>query len=112
MTLGELEELERLEAAATKGPWFPCKFDDLSAMSSRGVSTRPLGPEEGGAGDWKKGLGASLIAATYMQAAPYVIDAHNTDDEVEVNYRLIAAMRSSLPDLISLAKKGLAVESE
>ena len=112
MTLDELEELERLEAAATKGPWFACEFDDMMAMSSCGVSTRPLGPHEGGIGDWKKGLGALLIAVTYMRAAPYVIDAHNTDDEADVNHKLIAAMRSSLPELIQLAKKGLTVDNE
>ena len=111
MTAAELEELERLDAAATGGPWFVCQMDDARGSSALGISTRPLRPGEGGSGDWP-GLGALMIAVTFMQTPPYVIDAHQADEQVDANAALIAAMRSKLPELIQLAKKGLEAGGE
>jgi hypothetical protein len=52
-------------------------------------------------GSWP---GDEIVAACLIQDPPYVIPA---DDRFEENAAMIAAVRSALPELIRLARRGL-----
>jgi len=103
MTLEELETLEALERAASAGPWYVRQLDDELRMGAIAVSTRP---DTGANEDMRSGTWPSseVVAACLIQSPPYVLPA---DDRFEENAELIAAMRTSLPELIRLARLGL-----
>jgi hypothetical protein len=103
MTLEELEALEALERAASTGPWYVRQLDDEMRMSAIAVSTHPdtAANEDMRSGTWP---GSQVVAACLVQSPPYVVPG---DDRHEENAQLIAAMRTSLPDLLRLARLGL-----
>ncbi len=104
MTDDDLDVLAALDFAATPGPWFIRNLDDEMCQGARAVSTRPdTGANESmRSGRWP---GAEIVAACLIQAPPYVIPADGREEE---NSALIAAMRNALPELIRLARIGMA----
>jgi hypothetical protein len=99
-----LDALEKLDQAASKAPWFVEQLDDevcmgLVAVANRQPPVTPLGGR-----DWQ---GDHVIAACLVQSPPYVVPA---DDRWAENAALIAEMRNALPELIRLARIGLAQE--
>lgn len=103
MTFEQLEALEALERIASAGPWYVRELDDEMCMGAYAVSTKPdTGANEGmRSGTWP---GSEIVAACLIQSPPYVVPA---DDRYKENARLIAAMRSALPELLRLARRGL-----
>ncbi|MBS7695665.1 MULTISPECIES: hypothetical protein [unclassified Chelatococcus] len=103
MDEADLDQLERLAAQATPGPWFVRFLDDIHAMSAVAVATRPAtgGGKSMRFGEWPSG---EVIAACLIQEPPYVVP---TDERYDENAALIAAMRNALPELLRLARLGL-----
>lgn len=119
LTDEELAELERLEQAATAGPWYPHATDDEVFMNARYVSTEP-GPtmrrvklsdgehvidvgkwtHDGAQGmaDGNKDQAQSdkVVAVTLLQA-PRLADPDQCDENTE----LIAALRNAAPRLLA-----------
>lgn len=98
----DLDALTELERAATPGPWHVRFLDENHAMCAVGIATEPdTGEHEDMAtfNSW----GPELLAATLIQAPPYVVLEDRRWDE---NARLIVAMRNALPQLVRLAKIG------
>ena len=106
MTPDELNQLVALEQAATPGPWYVRKLDDEACMGACAVSSRQdTGQNESmRSGAWP---GEEIVAACLVQSPPYVVPA---DDKHEENAKLIAAVRTALPELLRLARMGLAPE--
>jgi len=104
MTNEDLDALEALEQSASKAPWYVRQLDDDLCMGACAVSTRPdTGKNESmRSGAWP---GEEIVAACLIQSPPYVVPA---DDKFEENARLIAEMRTVLPELLRLARLGLA----
>lgn len=102
----DLAELAGLDAAATPGPWFVRQLDDAHAMSAVTVSTAPdTGRDESmRAGGWP---GGDIVAACLIQAPAYVVPR---DERYDENAALIAAVRTALPELLRLARLGLAAD--
>ena len=108
MTQDDLEAIAALDAAATPAPWHVRFLDDERCMSAVAISTQPdTGSHESmWTGGWP---GEEIIAATLIQAPAYVIPSDNRWHE---NANLIAVMRSTLPELLRLARLGLAAEQK
>jgi len=72
-------------------------------MGAYAVATTPdTGANESmRSGAWPS---ADVVAACLIQSPPYVVTA---DDRHEENAKLIAAVRTALPELIRLARIGL-----
>ena len=106
MTSDELNRLAALEQAATPGPWYVRELDDEACMGAFAVSTRQDtgGNESMRSGAWP---GKEMVAACLVQSPPYVVPA---DGRHEENAKLIAVMRTALPELLRLACVGLAFE--
>ncbi|CAH1667740.1 hypothetical protein [Chelatococcus asaccharovorans] len=106
MDKADLDQLDGLAAQATPGPWFVRLLDDAHAMSAVVVAT--TADTEGGksmrAGEWPS---REVVAACLLQAPPYVVPG---DDRYDENAALIAAMRNALPELLRLARLGLAAK--
>lgn len=105
MTRGDLDELERLAVAATPGSWFVRTLDDEHCMGAVAVSTTPdtRADQSMRFGKWPSD---EIVAACLIQQPPYVVPA---DDRYEDDAALIAAVRTTLPELLRLAKIGLNV---
>ena len=103
MTEAEIEALAALERAATPGPWYVRYLDDDHCMNAIGIATTPdTGRHEDMAAfDWPE---PELLAATLIQAPPYVVSADQLWHE---NAALIVALRNVLPELLELARAGL-----
>ena len=103
MTEAELDALSRLEEAATPGPWFVRTLDDELRAGAIAVSTRLDSGlnEDMRSGSWPS---EEIVAACLIQNPPYVVPA---DDRFAENAAMIAAVRSALPELIRLARRGL-----
>ncbi|MGV3481956.1 MAG: hypothetical protein ACO1O3_18545 [Sphingobium sp.] len=106
MTADDLDRLERLAGVATPGPWFVRRLDDEHCMGAVAVSTRP---DTGMVEDMRSGSWPSseVVAACLIQQPPYVLPA---DDRFDENAALIAMMRTALPQLLRLARIGLAAD--
>ena len=106
MTELDLNELTRLDAAATPSPWFVRTLDDEYCMGAVAVSTKPdTGNNEGmRSGQWPS---QEIVAVCLIQQPPYVVP---DDGQYDENAELIAAVRNALPELLRLAKLGLASE--
>jgi hypothetical protein len=106
MTQADLDELARLGGAATPGPWFVRILDDEHCMGAVTLSTKF---DAGTAESMRSGNkpGDEIIAACLIQQPPYVVPADGRYDE---NAALIAAVRTALPELLRLAKLGLAAD--
>src|SRR5215207_5461724 len=100
MTENDLENLAKLDAAATPGPWHVRFMDDEHSMNSVAVSTRP---DTGAHESMRAGElpGDEIVAATLIQQPAYIVPA---DDRWDENAVLIATVRSALPELIRLAR--------
>lgn len=86
MTAAELDELERLLAKATPGPWDAHDY------------------AEGGAGDRRYQIQERAGARRYDKTGSvlgYFEDEQVPTPEARANARLVAAMRSALPALIA-----------
>lgn len=103
MTFEQLEALEALERSASAGPWYVRRLDDEMCMGAYAVSTSPdTGANEGmRPGTWPS---SEVVAACLIQSPPYVLPA---DDRHEQNAELIASMRTALPELLRLARRGM-----
>lgn len=103
MTFEQLEALEALERIASAGPWYVRKLDDEMCMSAYAVSTSP---DTGKNEDMRSGTwpGSEVVAACLIQSPPYAVPA---DERYEENAKLIAAMRTALPELLRLARRGM-----
>jgi hypothetical protein len=106
MTTDELDHLNALCAAATAGPWYVRHLDDDLLQTAVAVSTCP---DTGRNEDMRSGSWPTkeIVAACLIQSPPYVAPV---DDRFEGNAALIAAFRNALPELIRLARVGLASE--
>ena len=106
MTMDDLDALTSLDAAATPGPWYVRFLDDDHCMNAVAVSTKPdtRSHESMRSGAWPS---EEIVAATLIQAPAYVLPS---DDRWNENANLIAAVRSALPELLRLARRGLADE--
>jgi hypothetical protein len=105
MTIDELEALEALDQAASSSPWHLRWLDDEMRMGAVAVSTEPdTGlTEDMRSGSWP---GSDIVAACLIQSPPYVVPS---DDRFEKNAKLIAAVRNALPELLRLARLGIAI---
>lgn len=103
MTVEQLEALEALERIASAGPWYVRRLDDEMCMGAYAVSTSP---DTGANEDMRSGTwpGSEVVAACLIQSPPYVVPA---DDRHEENAKLIAAMRTALPELLRLVRRGI-----
>ncbi|WP_404336477.1 hypothetical protein AB2M62_19395 [Sphingomonas sp. MMS12-HWE2-04] len=108
VTVANLEDLAVLAAQATPGPWFVRHLDDDHCMGAIGISTAP---DDGEAPKMSTfhGPGPELIAATLIQAPPYVV---SKDGRWEENARLVVALRNALPELLRLAAIGARLEAD
>jgi hypothetical protein len=104
MTLAELDDLQELDAVATPGPWYVRLMDDVHCMSAVVVSTKPdTGLNECMRVDtWPTG---EIVAGCLIQEPRYADVADQRWDE---NAELIARVRTVLPELLKLARLGLA----
>lgn len=98
--LPTLSELDAMEKAATRGPWYPRATDDDCRMNARFVSTE-CGPltEDGRwmhDGQSRSDGFPNSVCVTLHQLTPTI--GVNEDDE---NTELIAASRNALPALLS-----------
>jgi len=107
MTFEQLEALEALERTASAGPWYVRRLDDEMCMGAYAVSTSP---DTGACEDMRSGRwpGSEIVAACLIQSPPYAVPA---DDRYEENAELIAVMRTALPELLRLARRGLERQS-
>jgi hypothetical protein len=107
MTLEQLDALEALERAASAGPWFVRRLDDEMRMGAYAVATSP---DTGANEDMRSGTwpGSEVVAACLIQSPPYVVPNDNRHEE---NAKLIASVRTALPDLLRLARLGMADRS-
>ena len=107
MTGIDLDRLAELDQAASPGPWYVRYLDDDHAMSAVAVSTRPdTGDDESmRAGGWPFD---DVVAACLLQQPRYVDPPDQKWDE---NAALIAELRTALPELLRLARIGLAQET-
>ena len=103
---GNLGELERLDRTATPGPWHVRFLDDDHAMGAIGIAREPETGEHEDMATFGY-PGPELLAATLIQAPPYVIAE---DRRWHENAHLIVAMRNALPELLRLARIGLATD--
>lgn len=107
MTDIDLDRLTELDRAASPGPWFVRHLDDDYAMSAVAVATRP-GSGEGGSmrnGTWP----LDEVIATCLLQQPRYVDP--PDAKWDENAALIAELRTALPELLRLARIGLAEET-
>lgn len=100
LTHADLEALAELHARATPGPWHVRFLDDDHCMSAIGISAEPDTGENEEMATFG-GPGPELLAATLIQAPPYVVSSDRLWDE---NAALICAMRNALPELMRLAR--------
>jgi hypothetical protein len=107
MTGIDLDRLQELDRAASPGPWFVRHLDDDHAMSAVAVSTQPETGDFGSMreGDWPLDV---VVAACLLQQPRYVDPPDQKWDE---NAVLIAEVRTALPELLRLARIGLAQEA-
>ncbi len=91
----DLDRLAMLEAAATPGPWHVARADDIGSMPAIDLVSGETDREE------------RMIAATLVRLPPYLAPSDRRHTE---NARLIAAMRTALPELLRLAAIGKAAE--
>lgn len=100
MTAAELDELERLLAKATPGPW------DAHDYAEGGAGDRRYQIQEQ-SGAHRRGDKAAAVLG-------YFEDEQVPTPEARANARLVAAMRSALPALIAIARsaEGLAESLE
>lgn len=101
-----LEELTALHEGASPAPWHVCFTNDIVCMSAVMVTKNPsVGREFNPYGDdWPS---ADVVAACLLQEP----DIAGVDDgRWAANARLIASVRNNLPELLRLARIGLAQE--
>jgi hypothetical protein len=101
----DIEALELL-ARASPGPWHVTNLDDDWAMSAVVITRTDHGADHLSMREetWPV---ADVIAATLLQHPRYV---DPPDGRWEANAALIAARRNALPELLRLARLGLAAE--
>lgn len=100
-----LDQLSHLECAASPGPWCVARQDDDHCMGLVAITNHC---ELVGDFDRNRLDGTQILAATLVQQPPYVVP---TDKRWEENAALIVAMRNALPELLRLARIGLAAEA-
>ncbi|MDQ0248103.1 hypothetical protein J2W22_000150 [Sphingomonas kyeonggiensis] len=107
MTPADLDRLAEMHAHATPGPWYVRFLDDDHSMTAIGIAAQP---DTGAHEDMATfgGAGPDLIAATLIQAPPYVV---SHDKLWQENADLICAMQNALPDLIRLARNALEADA-
>jgi hypothetical protein len=103
MTIQELDDLLTLEQAASPAPWHVSHGNDDLGMSSVAVTKNPsVGREVELLTEW---VAEDVVAGCLIQSTSLVA----ADDKCWTeNARLIAATRNALPELLRLAKLGLA----
>lgn len=101
-----LDQLSDLECQASLALWRVVHLDDNHCMSLVAITNNdaPMGNVEGR--DWE---GTHVLAATLVQEPPYVLPDDQRWDE---NAALIVAVRNALPELLRLARIGLAAEAQ
>ena len=104
MTTGWLDRLVELDQTATAGPWYVRFMDDDLCMGAIAIGTEPdVGKNE----LLVDGAVFGVLAATLIQDPPYIM---REDQREQQNAELIVAMRNALPELLRLARLGLAIE--
>jgi hypothetical protein len=105
MTEQEIDDLEKLGQAASNGPWHIAHISDSIGMSTVSVTKNPsAGREIDAFPEW---VAEDVVAACLLQSESHVaVD----DGRWHENARLIAAMRNALPELLRLARLGMASE--
>ncbi len=99
MTVADLDALTALDRAATPGPWYVRAMDDENATCATVVATKPSTSD-----DNDDRLGSTyhgVLAATSIQHHDYVVPADGRSGQ---DAALIAAVRTSLPELLRLAR--------
>jgi hypothetical protein len=99
-------EIAVLEQAASPAPWHVTELSDDACMSAVTITKNPSkGREYSVFPEW---IPEDVVAACLVQSP----ELANVDDRrSHENALLIAAMRNELPELLRLAKLGLAVET-
>lgn len=100
-----LDQLTRLEGKAAPAPWVVVQLNDNSCMSMVAITNGDMPAHHLAGGDWE---GSHILAATLIQDPPYVVPQ---DQRWNENAALIAEVRNNLPELIRLARLGLAAEA-
>lgn len=105
MTNDELDRLEALCNAATRGPWYDHNTDDEMHMNAYAVSTSPVEPCVDT--DERINDHAIIVAITLLQTPRVVC---TSDGRYEQNAAFIAAARTALPALIAELRRIQAIE--
>ena len=105
LTQNDLHALARLDVAATPGPWYVRSMDDDLCCGARAVATKPN--TSGDNDDLTASTHHGIVAATSLQHHDYVMPADGKGIE---NADLIAAVRTALPELLRLARLGMALD--
>lgn len=100
------DTLGRLDLTASQAPWYVDQLDDEDCMRLVAVTNRDPATMTLAGKDWDA---EQVIAACLVQSPSYVSPADTRWNE---NAALIAEMRNSLPELIRLARIGLALEHD
>jgi len=101
-----LDHLAQLESQASAAPWQVVHLDDNACMSMVAITNSKVPTNHLYGRDWE---GIHILATTLVQEPPYVVPEDKCWDE---NAALIVTLRNHLPELIRLARLGLAAEAE
>jgi hypothetical protein len=102
----DLDAVERPAELATPSPWHVRFLDDDHAMNAIGIAREPDTGEHEDMATFSS-PGSELLAATLIQAPPYVVSEDRRWGE---NAELIVLMRNALPELLRLARIGRRAE--
>lgn len=103
LTAADIDKLDQLHRAATPAPWYVRFLDNDHAMNAIGIAITPDTGEHEDMATFDFG-GPELLAATLIQAPPYVV---SSDGRWHENADLIVAIRNALPELLKLARAHL-----
>jgi hypothetical protein len=101
-----IDEIAALEQAASAAPWHVTELSDDVGMSAVTITKNPSTAREYIA--FPEWISEDVVAACLVQSPSLAnVDDHRSHE----NALLIAAMRNALPELLRLAKLGLAFEA-
>lgn len=103
----QIDKIIALEQSASPAPWHIAHLNDALCMSAVAITKNPSTSQEIGA--FPEWVAEDVVAACLVQSPPIAIA---DDRRWEENARLITAMRNMLPELLRLAKLGLATQNE
>ena len=102
-----IDEIASLELAASPAPWHVTELDDDACMSAVTITKNPTTAREYSV--FPEWVAEDVVAACLVQSP----NLATVDDHLwHENARLIATMRNELPELLRLARIGLASEQK